>query len=335
MTAYLELSQKEMQQRADEAYEIYRSCRVCPHSCEVNRIEGDTGFCGQTDALHISSSVQHFGEEPPLVGTRGVGNLFVTACNMRCDYCQNYQISQEWSKGNRTQNNSSQTSYESVAEAMLDLQEQGVHFIGWVSPSHVVPGLLKSLALAREKGLRLPIIYNTNSYDAIETLKLLDGIVDIYLPDLKYADQEVAREFSHIKSYPENSRQAVLEMYRQVGPLKINEQGLAEKGLLVRHLVLPGLMQSTWETLCFIALELSSSVPLSLMSQYRPVHKAATTLNRRITCEEYDQAIVWAEELGFESLFLQSLESKVHNLPDFSSPDSPFPLDRARNLSNV
>ncbi len=333
MTAYLDLSQKEMQERAEEAYEIYRSCRVCPHSCEVNRIEGETGFCGQIDALHISSSVQHFGEEPPLVGTRGVGNLFVTACNMRCDYCQNYQISQEWKKGNPKK--ISQASYERVADAMLGLQEKGVHFIGWVSPSHVVPGLLKSLALAREKGLRLPIIYNSNSYDAIETLKLLDGIVDIYLPDLKYSDQEVAREFSHIKSYPEYSRQAVLEMFRQVGALTIDEQGLAEKGLLVRHLILPGQMQSTWETLCFVALELSSSVPLSLMSQYRPVHKAATTLNRRITEEEYEQAIAWAKDLGFESLFLQSLESKVHNLPDFSSPDNPFPLDRARNLLNV
>ncbi len=335
MTAYLELSQKEVQQRADEAYEIYRSCRVCPHACEVNRIEGDTGFCGQIDDLHISSSVQHFGEEPPLVGTRGVGNLFVTACNMRCDYCQNYQISQEWSKGRGEQKNNSQASYDRVAEAMLGLQEQGVHFIGWVSPSHVVPGLLKSLALAREKGLRLPIIYNSNSYDAIETLKLLDGIVDIYLPDLKYADHDVARELSHIKSYPEYSRQAVLEMFRQVGPLSINEQGLAEKGVLVRHLILPGQMKATWETLCFVALELSSSVPLSLMSQYRPVHKAASTLNRRITSEEYEQAIAWAKELGFESLFLQSLESKVHNLPDFSSPDSPFPLDRTRNHSNA
>ena len=329
--AYLGLSQKELQQRADQAYEIYRSCRVCPHACDVNRTEGGTGFCGQLDTLHISSSVQHFGEEPPLVGSNGVGNLFVTACNMRCDYCQNYQISQEWSTGKSEF--TTQESYEKAATAMLRLQEQGVHFIGWVSPSHVVPGLLKSLALAREKGLRLPIVYNSNSYDAIETLKLLDGIVDIYLPDLKYANNETARELSHIKEYPEFSRQAVLEMFRQVGPLLINEQGIAERGVLVRHLVLPEQMTATWETLCFVALELSSSVPLSLMSQYRPVHKA--TLDRRITTDEYEQAIAWAKELGFESLFLQPLESKVHNLPDFSSPDNPFPLDRSRNLSNV
>ncbi|MEK9628953.1 MAG: radical SAM protein [Nitrospinota bacterium] len=335
MTAYLELSKKEMQDRAEAAYEIYRSCRVCPHACEVNRIEGETGFCGQVDALRISSSVQHFGEEPPLVGNRGVGNLFVTACNMRCDYCQNYQISQEWSNNEGMMKNNSRKSYEQAAQAMLDLQEQGVHFIGWVSPSHVVPGLLNSLVIARERGLRLPVIYNSNSYDGIETLKLLDGIIDIYLPDLKYGDHETARDLSHIKSYPEFSRQAVLEMFRQVGPLQINEKGLAERGVLVRHLVLPEQMQSTWETLCFIALEMSSSVPLSLMSQYQPVHKATSSINRRITREEYDQAISWAKELGFESLYLQPLESKVHNLPDFSIPDNPFPLDRTRNLSNV
>ena len=329
--AYLDLSQKELQRRADQAYEIYRSCGVCPHSCGVNRIEGETGFCGQLDTLRISSSVQHFGEEPPLVGSNGVGNLFVTACNMRCDYCQNFQISQEWSKSKSESN--AQDSYKKAATEMLRLQDQGVHFIGWVSPSHVVPGLLKSLALAREKGLRLPIIYNSNSYDAIETLKLLDGVVDIYLPDLKYANSETARELSYIKEYPEYSRQAVLEMFRQVGPLTLNEQGIAERGILVRHLVLPEQITATWETLCFVAFELSSSVPLSLMSQYQPVYKA--TLNRRITADEYEQAIAWAKELGFESLFLQPLESKVHNLPDFRSPDNPFPLDRARNLSNV
>ncbi|MBC8283399.1 MAG: radical SAM protein [Nitrospinae bacterium] len=334
MTAsYLNLSLEKLQQRADDAYEIYRSCHVCPHACEVNRTEGETGFCGQVDTLHISSSVQHFGEEPPLVGVNGVGNLFVTACNMRCDYCQNFQISQEWKQGGAMIG--SKESYHQVADAMLRLQEQGVHFIGWVSPSHVVPGLLKSLVLAREKGLRLPIIYNSNSYDALETLKLLDGVVDIYLPDLKYSDPDKGRKISHIKSYPEYSRQAVLEMFRQVGPLSINDQGLAEKGVLVRHLILPDQLTSTWETLCFVALELSTSVPLSLMSQYRPVHKAKPGLDRTINSEEYEQAITWAKELGFESLFLQSLESQVHNLPDFSSPDNPFPLDRARNTINV
>ncbi|MCH8313560.1 MAG: radical SAM protein, partial [Nitrospinae bacterium] len=225
---YLNLTQIELQGRATAAYDLYRDCTVCPHSCQVDRTQEGRGVCGQSDRLIVGASVQHFGEEPPFTGTRGVGNIFVTSCNLRCDYCQNFQISQE---GQGTE-----YSYAQVAEQMLGLQAQGVHFIGWVSPSHVVPGLLKSLALAREKGLRLPIIYNTNGYDALPTLKLLDGVIDIYLPDLKYAQNDVAREFSHIKNYVDHSRSAVLEMYRQVGPLTLNAIVPAERGLLVRHL---------------------------------------------------------------------------------------------------
>ena len=154
---YLELSQSELESRADQAYEIYRECRVCPHACGVDRTQGQTGYCGQTDLLRVSSSVLHFGEEPPLVGTRGVGNLFITACNMRCDYCQNFQISQLWEK----EAPGLERTYQSIARQMLRLQEEGAHFIGWVSPSHVVPGLLKSLVLARDRGLKIPIIYNS------------------------------------------------------------------------------------------------------------------------------------------------------------------------------
>jgi len=329
---YLSLSQSELDSRADRAYEVYRQCRVCPHACEVDRTQGKTGFCGQTDILKVSSCVRHFGEEPPLVGVRGVGNIFITACNMRCDYCQNFQISQLWTKSTHREN--LEQSWHDTAQEMLRLQEEGVHFIGWVSPSHVVPGLLKSLSLARKKGLEIPIIYNTNGYDALSTLGLLDGVVDIYLPDLKYADSGTAKSVSHIQDYPEFSRQAALEMYRQVGPLVTNEDGLAQQGLLVRHLLLPENLAGTWETLCFIALELSPSVPLSLMSQYRPVHKAQGPLNRVITEEEYDSAIVMARELGFESLYLQSMQAEVHNLPDFNK-EIPFPLDCTHNLENA
>lgn len=353
---YLDLSRSELELRAQQAYEIYRECRVCPHACGVDRTQGQTGYCGQTDLLRVSSSVRHFGEEPPLVGTGGVGNLFVTACNMRCDYCQNFQISQLWQ--DPTDAVSLEQSWLSTAQKMLCLQEEGVHFIGWVSPSHVVPGLLKSLSLAREMGLKIPIIYNTNGYDALPTLKLLDGVVDIYLPDLKYAHSATAKKISHIQEYPEFSRQAVLEMYRQVGSLEIGEDGLAQRGLLVRHLLLPEDHAGTWETLCFIALELSPSVPLSLMSQYRPVHKAALLaggtsshpqskssdlgsnfsaeplLNREINREEYERAITMARELGFENLYLQPLEATVHNLPDFNNPENPFPLDRTHNQEN-
>jgi putative pyruvate formate lyase activating enzyme len=330
---YLKLSRSELESRAQQAYEIYRECRVCPHACGVDRTQGQTGYCGQTDILSVSSSVRHFGEEPPLVGTGGVGNLFVTACNMRCDYCQNFQISQDWQ--NPTDAVSLEQSYQVTAEQMLRLQEEGVHFIGWVSPSHVVPGLLKSLSIAHEMGLEIPIIYNTNGYDALPTLKLLDGVVDVYLPDLKYADSVTAKGISHIHEYAEFSRQAVLEMYRQVGPLRLREDGLAESGLLVRHLILPEELAGTWETLCFIALELSPSVPMSMMSQYRPVHKATSSLDREITSEEYESAVSMARELGFESLYLQSMETAVHNLPNFNNTEDPFPLDRTHNQENA
>jgi putative pyruvate formate lyase activating enzyme len=332
---YLELSQPELESKAQQAYEVYRECQVCPHACGVDRTQGETGFCGQTDFLQVSSSVRHFGEEPPLVGSRGVGNLFVTGCNMRCDYCQNFQISQLWK--NQADASEIEQSYQTVARQMVRLQEEGAHFIGWVSPSHVVPGLLNSLSIARERGLRIPIIYNSNGYDALPTLKLLDGVVDIYLPDLKYAHSSTAKEISHIREYPEFSRQAVLEMYRQVGPLVLNEDELAKQGVLVRHLLLPEDLAGTWETLCFIALELSPSVPLSLMSQYRPVHKAMNRpqLDREITPEEYDQAITMARELGFENLYLQSMETTLHNLPDFDNTDDPFPLDCTHNKENA
>ncbi len=326
---YLNLSQTELESRATAAYDLYSDCTVCPHACQVDRTGKGRGVCGESDRLTVGASVQHFGEEPPFTGTRGVGNIFVTSCNLRCDYCQNFQISQE--------GQGREYSYAQVAEQMLALQSQGVHFIGWVSPSHVVPGLLKSLALARKNGLRLPIIYNSNGYDALPTLKLLDGVIDIYLPDLKYARNDVARELSHIKSYVEHSRSAIEEMYRQVGPLTLNDRGQAEGGLLVRHLVLPNDTAGTWETLCFIALELSTKVPVSLMSQYQPVHKAEkdSRISRRIFADEYEAALKMARELGIETVFTQDLEDELHNLPDFRKSENPFPLDRAGLVEGV
>ena len=326
---YLDLSRQELDSRADEAWEMYRHCRVCPHACEVDRTQpGKRGICELGDRLVVSASVRHFGEEPPLTGTRGVGNIFISSCNLSCDYCQNFQISQE--------HMGAESSYERTADAMLQLQSQGVHYIGWVSPSHVVPGLLKSLAIARHKGLRLPIIYNTNGYDSIEMLRLLDGVIDVYLPDLKYADDAIAMRYSHIKNYVERSRNAVLEMFRQVGPLTLDQEDGAQSGMLVRHLVLPGGMAGTWETLCFVALELSPRVPLSLMSQYRPTYKAVDDplLSRRITGEEYQQALNMARELGFEMVYTQDPDEDLHNLPDFRENENPFPLDRAFNAES-
>lgn len=322
---YLQLSQSELDARADAAYAMYGECSVCPHRCGVDRTRGEAGYCGQSDRLLISSCVRHFGEEMPLTGSRGIGNIFVAACNMRCDYCQNHLISQE--------HMGQEQSYAAVAGEMLRLQALGVHFIGWVSPSHVVPGLLKSLALARRRGLRLPVVYNTSAFDSVSTLQLLEGVVDIYLPDLKYADEAAARRFSHIKNYVERSREAVLEMFRQVGPLTCDATGLARRGLIARHLVLPNNLAGTWETLCFLALELSPATPLSLMSQYRPVHRVADNplLGRAITAREYEEAIGMAQDLGFATIFIQDLQSALHNLPDFRHTADPFPMKKAHN----
>ncbi len=324
IASYLKLSQKELEHRAGEAYEIYKACQVCPRACGVDRTAGALGFCKLDDELNVSSAVLHFGEEPPFTGSKGgVGNIFVSSCNLACSYCQNYQISQQKPKAGY--------STRQVAEEMLKLQGQGANFIGWVSPSHVVPGLLKSLVFARNMGLTLPIIYNTNSYDALPSLKLLDGIVDIYLPDIKYADDELAQSHSKGIDYGLHSKASVLEMFRQVGPLKIGDSGLAEGGLLVRHLILPNGLAGTWETLCFIALELSADVPLSLMSQYRPVHKALDVpeLSRKITVEEYQAALGMANDLGIKTIFAQDPESEVHNLPDFNDSAQPFPIQKA------
>ncbi|PIQ99096.1 MAG: radical SAM protein [Nitrospinae bacterium CG11_big_fil_rev_8_21_14_0_20_45_15] len=324
VSAYLQLSQKELERRALEAYEIYRECCVCPRSCGVDRTAGVLGFCKLNDELNVSSATLHFGEEPPFTGgSGGVGNIFVASCNLACSYCQNYQISQQEPRAGY--------STRQVAEEMVKLQKQGANFIGWVSPSHVVPGLLQSLCIARELGLTLPIIYNTNAYDALPTLKLLDGIVDIYLPDIKYADDELARKHSKGIDYGLHSKASVLEMYRQVGPLKVGHSGLAEGGILVRHLVLPNGLAGTWETLCFIALELSANVPVSLMSQYRPVHKALDVpeLSRKITADEYQTALDMANDLGIKTIFAQDLNSEIHNLPDFDDIMRPFPLQKA------
>jgi putative pyruvate formate lyase activating enzyme len=322
---YLDLNIHALDERAEAAYDIYRKCSVCPHACGIDRTQGKIGYCRQTDSLKVSSCVQHFGEETPLTGTHGVGNIFLTSCNMRCNYCQNYQISQL--------RDGSEQSYEEVADQMLALQSLGVHYIGWVSPSHVVPGLLKSLVIARRKGFTLPIIYNSNGYDSINTLKLLDGVIDIYLPDMKYADNVIAKKYSHIKDYVEHSREAVLEMFRQVGPTVFDKDGMAQRGVLIRHLVLPGNLAGTWETLCFIALEMSPKITLSLMSQYHPVYKAVhdPVIGRTISTAEYDDAIRMAEELGFEHLLVQRMDSRLHNLPDFRKKTNPFPLKQSCN----
>ncbi len=296
--AYLKLLRAgELAARVRAAYQRLERCDLCAHHCGVNRRETTKGtVCRTGERAVVSSFNPHFGEEAPLVGRGGSGTIFFAWCNLRCQFCQNYAISQ---LGEGTV-----VEPEGIAAMMLQLQEGGCHNINFVSPSHVVAPLLAATLLAAQAGLRVPIVYNTGGYDSPAALALLDGVVDIYMPDVKYADAAVARKYSKIRDYPAINRAAVKEMYRQVGDLQINAQGIAERGLLVRHLILPGDLAGTRDTLQWLAQAISPNTYLNLMDQYRPCYKAQEypELDRRITREEFARAVRWAEELGFERL---------------------------------
>lgn len=274
----------------------------------------------------VSSYTAHFGEEPVLSGTNGAGNIFFGNCNLRCVYCQNFQISQTW----KTQKKN-EISHERLAEMMLELQAKGCHNIGFVSPTHFVPQMARAILIAAEKGLRLPIVYNTNSYDSVEVLKLLDGIVDIYLPDLKYAENEAGFEYSKVRGYTDFAREAIKEMYRQTGDkLVYGDDGLLKRGLVIRLLVLPNDIAGIEENLLWIKNNLSPKTAISLMAQYYATNKAATDsryilLSRRIAEGEWLNALSLLEELGFEEGFLQEYESaSYYYRPDFEDKDKPF-----------
>lgn len=258
--------------------------------------------------LKIASIGPHFGEEPPISGTKGSGAIFFSTCNLRCVYCQNYQISQEGM--------GQFLSEEKLADEMLKLQELGCHNINLVSPTRLVR---KIIILAKEKGLRIPIVYNTNGYDSLETLKSLEGCVDLYLPDIKYSDNAIALKYSGIKDYVERSRAAITEMFRQVGNLILDGNDIAQKGLIVRHLVLPNNISGSYESLKFLA-SLSKEIWISVMSQYYPCYKAIgdAMLGRKITKSEYAQVLDWIEELGFLNVLAQEADSAENYLPDFS-----------------
>ena len=274
----------------------------------------------------VSSYTAHFGEEPVLSGTNGAGNIFFGNCNLRCVYCQNYQISQTWKEQKKNE-----ISHERLAEMMLELQERGCHNIGFVSPTHFAPQMARAILIAAENGLRLPIVYNTNAYDSTEVLRLLDGIVDVYLPDLKYAENDAGFEFSKVRGYKDFARAAIKEMFRQTGEnLVYGDDGLLKQGLVIRLLVLPNDLAGIEENLTWIRDELSPKVAISLMAQYYATNKAATDdryilLSRRISEREWFSAIEILEELGMEEGFMQEYESASHYYrPDFTDKDKPF-----------
>ena len=294
---------------------ILNKCVICPHNCRVNRIKGEKGFCRAGYRPVISSAMLHHGEEPPISGAGGSGTIFFSHCNMKCAYCQNYQISQE-SEG-------IEYSIPELAESMAGLQNSGCHNINFVSPTIWIPQIIKALFAAKKKGLSVPTVFNTGGYDNPRIIKMLDGIIDVYMPDMRYSDNDMAKKYSSVEEYVLYNRESVKEMYRQVGGLKLSEEGVAKKGLLVRLLVMPGNIGGIKKTLDFIKNELSTDVYLSIMAQYHPVYKAFKypELNRRITAKEYLDVVRYAEKKGFSYGWTQdhiSLSSKEDLfMPDF------------------
>jgi putative pyruvate formate lyase activating enzyme len=293
----------ELHARVQAAMQRLAACDLCPRACGVNRLQGETGFCRAGLLARVASANVHPWEEPPISGTRGSGTVFLSHCTARCLFCQNYPISQQGVGREMTA--------EQLADAMLRLQKQGCHNINFVTPTHYVPQLLAAVEIAAERGLRIPLLYNTSGYDSVETLRLLEGVIDIYLPDSKYADDEVARQLSGYQDYVQHNRAALLEMRRQVGAeLVLDDKGLARRGMIVRHLVLPHGLSQTPQVLRWIAEHLSPQIHISLMAQYFPAHRAVghPTLGRRLLAEEYEAALAALDYAGLENGWQQELE---------------------------
>ena len=287
----------ELDRRAEELYTHYSSCSLCPRDCRVDRTRGEKGKCQASDSLKISSAFPHFGEEDPLVGKKGSGTIFFSHCGLRCVYCQNYSISFEAG--------GVEVPEERAAESMLKLQGMGCHNINLVTPTHYLPGIVRALKIAASRGLKIPIVYNTGGYEKPETLRLLDGIVDIYLPDFKYTDPACSSAYSsEAYSYPYYVKEAFREMFRQVGNLETDRYRTARRGLMIRHLVLPNNVAGTREMLKFVAEELSTDCYLNIMRQYRPEYRAREypKIDRRIKPSEYAQAVNEAKKMGFTNL---------------------------------
>ncbi len=276
---------KDIKGRIEKAYALLENCVVCPRECKVNRLKGEKGFCGGRKNPKVASYNVHYGEEPPISGTKGSGTIFFSGCNLRCLYCQNFPISQ--------MRHGKEITTHKLADMMLHLQSKGCHNINLVTPTHFVPQILRALSFAWERGFDLPLVYNTSGYEALESLKLLEGIIDVYLPDMRYSDNHIAKKLSSVENYVEVNRKAIKEMYQQVGNLITDERGIARKGLIIRHLILPDNLAGSEETFRFIKEEISDKVYVSLMGQYFPSFKAGecVSIKRKITPEEYESVV--------------------------------------------
>lgn len=295
--AYLRLYKTgELFTRIEALQKILEDCCLCPQNCRVNRLKGEKGVCRVGHLPMVSSYHAHFGEERPLVGHHGSGTIFLAFCNLKCLFCQNYDISH--------QGEGKEVSYEEMGSMMVSLMRQGCHNINFVTPSHQVSQIIASLPYAIEQGLEIPLVYNCGGYESVETIRLLDGIFDIYMPDFKYFDNAIAKKLSAASDYVERAKESIKEMHHEVGDLVIDTQGIAQRGLLVRHLVLPNGLAGTQGVMRFIAREISKNTYVNIMDQYRPCYKASEQLsmNRRITRDEYDEAIRITREEGIERI---------------------------------
>ncbi len=321
--SYIQLfNSGQFRKRLPQAEKILESCTSCPRNCNIDRTSGESGICQSGYRPIVSSYTPHFGEEPVLSGTRGAGNIFFGNCNLRCVFCQNYVISQNYKAEIKNE-----VSHERLAEIMIELQKRNCHNIGLVSPTHFAAAILRSIYLAVEKGLNLPIIYNSNGYDSIEMLKLYEGIIDIYLPDLKYGDNSAGKTYSKVSDYFNRAKPAVKEMYQQVGSELVYKDDVVVRGLIIRHLVLPNNLAETESVFRFIAEELDTKVHISLMAQYYPSNKAEKypLLSRNISYTEYARTIELLDKYGLKNGWVQEMESKEFYRPFFEKTrEDPF-----------
>ena len=290
---------------------MYNSCTLCPRNCQVNRTAGKTGFCGMPDTIHVARASLHMWEEPCISGTNGSGTVFFTGCNLKCVFCQNHIIA-IGQKGK-------EISVNKLVDLFMMLQDKGAHNINLVTPSHYVPGIAKALSSAKEKGLVLPIVYNTGGYDSVETLSMLDGLVDIYLPDFKYVSAALSKRYSHAADYFDVASQSLAEMYRQVGN-PVFQGDLLKKGIIVRHLLLPGCVEDSKAVILYLYETYGNKIFISIMNQYTPLpHVAAyPELNRKVTEAEYDEVVDYAVDLGVEQGFIQEGDTAEESfIPEF------------------
>ncbi|MGC8738800.1 MAG: radical SAM protein [Candidatus Hydrogenedens sp.] len=292
---YLNINKDKEEEYLEWARKSLQNCYACPRHCGVNRYKNQSGHCKIGQYARVSSAFPHFGEESCLVGWHGSGTIFFSGCNLNCVFCQNYEISQYPS--------GAECSAEIIAEMMLNLQSLGCHNINLVTPSHVIPQIIEVLIIAKRSGLQIPIVYNTNAYDNIESLKILENWIDIYMPDIKYWEEETACKYSNAKNYPDIAKESIKEMHRQVGDLIINSDGIAQRGLLVRHLVMPGLIHETKEILKWIASDISKNTYINIMGQYRPTYKVPHNpcylkISRRPMREEIEEVIHFSKLCG-------------------------------------